>query len=106
MDERTRTRLDVASNILVMIAALVVIAFTATTWLHDSEIHTTATAAGVPSRAQQPLPDTPHPLEGSYTVGHKDAKLAVIQYADFECPFCADFSQNTWPIIKAQYVDT
>jgi protein-disulfide isomerase len=32
--------------------------------------------------------------------------VAVIEFADFQCPFCGQFAKDTLPQIKARYVDT
>jgi protein-disulfide isomerase len=29
----------------------------------------------------------------------------IIEFSDFQCPFCAKFSQETFPALKNQYVD-
>lgn len=39
-------------------------------------------------------------------MGSKDAKLAVIEYSDFQCPFCDRYTKNTFPRIKENYIDT
>ncbi len=40
------------------------------------------------------------------TLGNKDAKVTIVEFADFQCPFCKQFFQNTFSQIKQQYVDT
>jgi len=42
---------------------------------------------------------------GSY-LGNPNATVTVIQYGDYQCPYCEAFFQNTWPQLKAEYVDT
>lgn len=39
-------------------------------------------------------------------VGDKNAKVTVIEYASLTCSHCADFHKNTYPEIKAKYIDT
>lgn len=39
-------------------------------------------------------------------IGSGDAKLTIIEYSDFECPFCARFHQDTWPLLKQNYIDS
>ncbi len=37
--------------------------------------------------------------------GKKDAKVTIVEYSDFQCPFCARFTRDTLPQIIAQYGD-
>lgn len=39
-------------------------------------------------------------------LGAEDAPVEVIEYASFTCPHCATFHTNTYPQLKADYVDT
>lgn len=39
-------------------------------------------------------------------LGSPDAPVTVIEYASFTCPHCANFHQNVFPQIKANYIDT
>ena len=32
--------------------------------------------------------------------------LTVIEYADFQCPYCGQFARETFPTIRAQYIET
>lgn len=47
---------------------------------------------------------TIHPTDR--TMGNKDAKVVLIEYAAPSCPFCARFSEQVLPEIKKNYVDT
>ncbi len=37
--------------------------------------------------------------------GNKKAKIALIEFTDYQCPFCKRHSQNTQPQIESEYVD-
>ncbi|MBI3486503.1 thioredoxin domain-containing protein [Candidatus Daviesbacteria bacterium] len=39
-------------------------------------------------------------------LGSKDAPVTMIEFSDYECPFCKSFFQSTLPQIKRDYVDT
>lgn len=39
-------------------------------------------------------------------IGAPDAPVAVIEYADFRCPFCAKYARETLPRLIEKYVDT
>jgi uncharacterized protein (TIGR03437 family) len=42
---------------------------------------------------------------GSY-LGNPDAKVTMLQFGDYQCPFCDEFFRDTWPRVKSEYVDT
>ncbi len=39
-------------------------------------------------------------------LGDKNAPVTMIEWSDYECPFCARFYQQTLPQIKSEYIDT
>ncbi len=39
-------------------------------------------------------------------LGSKDAPVTIIEYASMTCPHCAAFHAQTFPALKAQYIDT
>ena len=39
-------------------------------------------------------------------LGDKDAPITIIEFSDYECPFCARFYLNTLPQLKREYIDT
>ena len=40
------------------------------------------------------------------TMGAEDAPITMIEYASYTCPHCADFHENAFKQIKADYIDT
>ncbi len=44
-------------------------------------------------------------IDGSATLGSADARLIVIEFADYQCPFCGQYARNTYPEIRRQFVD-
>lgn len=38
--------------------------------------------------------------------GAADAPVTIVEYSDFECPYCARYFTETYPQIKEQYIDT
>jgi protein-disulfide isomerase len=40
------------------------------------------------------------------TLGNRNAKVVLIEYAAPSCPVCAAFSAQSFPRLKAQYIDT
>jgi len=39
-------------------------------------------------------------------IGNEDAPVTIVEFSDYECPFCARFYQQTLSQIKNQYIDT
>nr|WP_310153322.1 DsbA family protein [Bosea sp. BE125] len=66
-----------------------------------------AAAAMLGARSAQAQTDltTAGPL-GDVWLGPADAKVTVIEYASMTCSHCAAFHQDTWPALKAKYIDT
>jgi protein-disulfide isomerase len=58
------------------------------------------------SKPQVATPAAPVSLQGAALKGSPAAKVAVIEYSDFQCPFCARFARETLPQVRKRYVDT
>ena len=76
-----------------------------------SEIETKAAAAPAPQPAQIPTqPTAPQvfrvSLDDDPVKGNPDAPVTVVEYSDFQCPFCLRFFQQTLPLIEKNYIDT
>ena len=41
-----------------------------------------------------------------YALGPVDAKVQITEYASFTCPHCADFHENVFKPLKAEFIDT
>lgn len=48
---------------------------------------------------------TPSPL-GDMALGPENASVTIIEYASMTCPHCANFTNNVFPKIKSEYIDT
>src|ERR1700693_2950817 len=44
-------------------------------------------------------------VKGRPTRGNKDAKVVIVNYDDFECPFCSRMHQTLFPQIYKEYGD-
>ena len=56
--------------------------------------------------ATPPLPSAPISIEGTRTKGKASATVALIEYSDFQCPWCGVYARETYPTLAKQYVDT
>ena len=45
-------------------------------------------------------------LPSDRTLGNPKSKVVLIEYAAHSCPACAAFNENTFPRMKANYIDT
>lgn len=72
----------------------------------------TAAAPSAPSAPGAPTaPTAPTAIDVKVTgddpvLGNPNAKLTVVEFADYQCPFCEKFFKDTFPQIKKDYVDT
>ncbi|MBS3146027.1 DsbA family protein [Candidatus Woesearchaeota archaeon] len=45
-------------------------------------------------------------LEGAAVKGDEDAEVIIVEYSDFQCPFCGRFYSSTLPEVEKNFVDT
>src|SRR3989344_4508365 len=70
---------------------------------------TGGTVVNPPSTGNQPsVPTGPVDVSaaGNPQLGKDDAPVTVIEFSDFQCPFCARFREETFYQIKTNYIDT
>ena len=73
--------------------------------------NTVQAAPNVPSPTptqQAPIPDAPVNIQvaDAYFKGDKNAPVEIIEFSDFQCPFCKRFYDQTFDQIMKTYVDT
>jgi protein-disulfide isomerase len=84
-----RSILDLSATILIIVACCIFI------WAHWPTTPPTP-----------PLPTHPLSLEGAATRGNIGARVALIEYSDFQCPFCGDFARSALPELEQRYVNS
>lgn len=53
-----------------------------------------------------PVPREPVSLEGSELLGSETAPVVVLEFSDFQCPYCARFANGILPQVDTKYVRT
>ena len=43
---------------------------------------------------------------GKQVMGADDAPVTVVEFADYQCPYCLRFTKTTFPHLKRKYIDT
>jgi len=43
---------------------------------------------------------------GKQSMGAEDAPVTVVEFTDYQCPFCLRFTKTTFPLLKKKYIDT
>lgn len=104
-----RTRRRTVAAVAVLAAAAVTAAFALTLDDSDARNGKAGTSVAVdesPAPADESLLALARrdPSDG-LAVGRADAPVVMIEYSDFQCPFCAQFARETEPELVRSYVD-
>jgi protein-disulfide isomerase len=57
-------------------------------------------------RPRTPPPPASISLDDDEVLGSPDATVALVEFSDFQCPYCRRFHDRTFPQLKASYIDT
>ncbi|MDR1853088.1 MAG: DsbA family protein [Propionibacteriaceae bacterium] len=60
-------------------------------------------SASQTASAYDPVRNNP---DDPLALGSTDAKVVLVEWADLRCPYCAVFSKEVFPKLKAEYIDT
>lgn len=79
--------------------------------LESTSTGTNNNVAGAVANNQPAAPAAPTgpvdiDISGYPVLGNKDAKIAIVEFTDYQCPFCAQLVNNTFPDVKKNYIDT
>src|SRR3989344_6120600 len=86
--------------------------FTGGFGIKKADAYVAPSAGNLPSQPTPSVPSGVAPVSARELVdddpylGKKDAPLVMVEFSDFQCPFCARFRQQAFDQIKQQYVDT
>jgi len=87
---RRRLRQLTIATLVVVVAAVVL------------AVAATRNENGGPSGAGEALLE----LEGQPALGSADAPVTVVEFSDFKCPYCREFTLEVFPRLKEEYIDT
>ena len=45
-------------------------------------------------------------LAGAHRMGSAQAKIGIVEFSDYQCPYCRGFHDQVFPRLKKEYVDT
>jgi protein-disulfide isomerase len=45
-------------------------------------------------------------LEGGYSLGSGDAPVTIVEFTDYQCPYCRQFESTTFDKLRKKYIDT
>jgi protein-disulfide isomerase len=60
---------------------------------------------GKPARKARPT-TAKVSTKGKQSMGNEDAPITVIEFTDYQCPYCLRFTKNTFPHLKKKYIDS
>jgi len=104
-----RGRLEIVALVVFISLGLVMIWKLA---LKDTGIASTARVAGRQTAIKPPppppprLPVDPISIAGAVLKGTPSAPVAIVEYSDFECPYCATFVKTTLADLDREYIVT
>jgi len=84
-----------------VVDGLCVLAAAASFYMRPSNVSSALSPSEV---ADSILPSSPISLDQAPTLGSRNATVAVVMFADFECPFCARFERDTLPALRRDYI--
>lgn len=64
------------------------------------------TAAPAQAQAPAPSPEIVLSIDGAAVKGDKNAKVTLVEFTDYQCPFCSRHYRDTLPQIENDYIKT
>ena len=65
---------------------------------------TTTITGNVPAGTEEPT-TAKATVDDDAMIGDKDAPVTIIEFSDYQCPFCRKFWGETYPQIKSEYIE-
>lgn len=94
------------TNLLLPISILIAGLMIAGAVIYAVGLKTTNNIVQQPFDDQQITGPVDVSVDDDPSLGKKDAPVTMIEFSDFQCPFCRKFYKETLPQIKKEYIDT
>ena len=97
-----RVHLDTAATVAVLVVSIVVTWGVVSGWMQSKPVTkkaAPAAAAAAPAIAVDSIRLGDGPIKGD-----KNAKVVLVEFSDFQCPYCARFAQDTLPALDQKYL--
>ncbi len=70
-----------------------------------------AASAGAAPAPAEPAAAAPPPVrlkldDKEFSLGRADAPITMVEFTDYQCPYCREFQAKTFAQLKAHYIDT
>lgn len=62
--------------------------------------------AAAPAPAPAPAEELSVSIDGSPSLGDPNAPVVMVEFTDYQCPFCGRFHKQTFPEIRKKFIDT
>jgi protein-disulfide isomerase len=70
-----------------------------------AEIRQLLSQRPAPPAAPAPSTSAKVNVTGSPSLGQSDAPVVIVEFSDYQCPFCQRFAQTTLPGLKTDYIE-
>lgn len=86
----------------VLVASLLLVALTSCALWANRDVETVSTVGGMGSNKALAGPTVTDPR----SLGRDDAPVVIVEYSDYQCPYCAQFHASVLPSLQSKYIDT
>lgn len=102
----TRARRSLKAPIIIAVVALLATAAVVATQLSSNSDEPNRAAKVTKTESAPPLPGLERRKENDpLAVGDVDAPVVMVNYSEFQCPYCGKFARDTEPKLIKKYVD-
>jgi protein-disulfide isomerase len=92
-----RHALDAAASVAVVVGVVVLV----------FQLRSQKPAAGpAPRPTGVTVPKEPLSLDGASLIGNPGATVAILEFSDFECPYCGAFARDVFPTLRTQLIES
>ncbi len=75
-------------------------------WISWDALPKTSRPAAKSTSREPSIPGDPIPIGKSPVIGRSTARVAVIEFSEFQCPFCGKFARDTFPTLLREFVES